>query len=142
MSKKSLANFRIVFDSNVFIAAFLRPGLCETLLERANQGTFELFVSEAILTEMLGKLKLKMKVSQDDLDKFSEHIGKIARFVNPEKKLSVIKDDPDDNKILECAAEASANLIVSLDHHLIDLKSYEQIGIVHPKTLKWIIPNN
>ncbi|MDO8650234.1 MAG: putative toxin-antitoxin system toxin component, PIN family [Candidatus Berkelbacteria bacterium] len=142
MSKNSSAKFRVVFDTNIYIAAFLRPGLCETLLERANQGAFELYVTQEIMDETLNKLKTKMKVSNIDLEKFSTHIKKIARLVEPRQKLDVIKDDPDDNKILECAAEAKANLIVSLDHHLTDLKSYGDAGIVHPKTLKWIVPTD
>ncbi|MCR4277431.1 MAG: putative toxin-antitoxin system toxin component, PIN family [Candidatus Berkelbacteria bacterium] len=140
MSKNSSANFRVVFDANVFIAAFLRPGLCETLLEKANQGVFELYVTDSILDEALNKLKVKMNATESDRERFSQHIHNIARFVTPKEKLTVVKSDPDDNKILECAVEARANLIISLDHHLLDLKSFEQIGIVYPKTLRYILP--
>ena len=44
------------------------------------------------------------------------------------------------DKIIECAVEARANLIVTMDKHLFKLKSYQGIGIIHPKTLTWIIP--
>lgn len=47
-------------------------------------------------------------------------------------KLTVIKDDPKDDKFLECAIEAKADFIVSGDHHLKDLKQFRYIKIVSP----------
>jgi predicted nucleic acid-binding protein len=44
--------------------------------------------------------------------------------------LNVVKADPDDNRILECAVDGNADIVVSNDHHLLDLKSYRQIPIV------------
>lgn len=42
----------------------------------------------------------------------------------------MIFDDPDDDHVLACALAAQANLIVSGDHHLLDLKTYQGIRIV------------
>ncbi len=47
-------------------------------------------------------------------------------------KLDVIESDPTDNKYLECAVEGKADLIISGDHHLTDLKAYRGIEIVSP----------
>jgi predicted nucleic acid-binding protein len=44
--------------------------------------------------------------------------------ISPRKTISALTSDPDDNRILECAVDGKADLIVSNDHHLIDLKSY------------------
>jgi uncharacterized protein len=41
-----------------------------------------------------------------------------------------ITTDPDDNRILECAVDAKADIIVSNDHHLLDLESWAGIPIV------------
>ena len=55
------------------------------------------------------------------------------------EKLSVvidtntIKDDIDDNRILECAETANADYIISGDRHLINLENYNDIKIVSPK---------
>jgi predicted nucleic acid-binding protein len=40
--------------------------------------------------------------------------------------------DPDDNRVLECAVEGDADLIVSGDRHLVRLQSFQGIGIVRP----------
>lgn len=43
---------------------------------------------------------------------------------------AVHNPDPDDNRILECAVEGRADLIVSHDRHLLSLKEYKRIPIV------------
>ena len=55
-----------------------------------------------------------------------------AEFVTPPKAVRKIKDDPDDNRILECALESGAQLIISGDHHLLELKQYRNIKILSP----------
>jgi len=62
--------------------------------------------------------------------RFISLLIEIATLVEPKKKLKVVKDDPQDNKFLECALEAKADLIVSGDKHLLKLKEYEGIPIV------------
>jgi hypothetical protein len=48
----------------------------------------------------------------------------------PKQKLKIIKQDPRDNLILECAIEGGVEYIVSGDKHLFDLKRYKDIEIV------------
>ena len=57
----------------------------------------------------------------------------LAHFVpNPESVPSEIIEDPFDNLFLALALENSAHLIVSGDHHLIQLREYRHIQIVIP----------
>lgn len=56
------------------------------------------------------------------------------------EKINVVKRDPGDNKILECAVSGHADLIVSSDQDLLSLKVFRGIGIIHPKTLTWTFP--
>jgi predicted nucleic acid-binding protein len=42
----------------------------------------------------------------------------------------VIAEDPDDNRVLECAVKGGAELIVSGDRHLLKLAQYRGIAIV------------
>lgn len=53
-----------------------------------------------------------------------------AWIVEGEEIVDVIKDDPADNKYLACAYEGEADYIVSGDHHLLDLGSYQGIDII------------
>ena len=43
--------------------------------------------------------------------------------------LAVVKDDPDDDRVLECAIAGHADSIVSGDRHLLKLGAYEGIPI-------------
>jgi len=45
----------------------------------------------------------------------------------------VIKEDPPDNKLLECAVEAKADYLISGDNeHLLFLENFEGIKIINP----------
>jgi putative PIN family toxin of toxin-antitoxin system len=45
----------------------------------------------------------------------------VAKLVVPRTVPDAVPDDPDDNHIIACAIEGCADLIVSGDHHLLDL---------------------
>jgi predicted nucleic acid-binding protein len=57
-------------------------------------------------------------------------LERVAEIVKPDMVLHVIQDDPDDNRVLECAVKGSADYIVTGDRHLLRLGSYEAIAIV------------
>ncbi len=50
----------------------------------------------------------------------------------PPQLVLVIRSDPDDDRILECAVEAQAHFIVSGDPHLLDLGKFEKVRILSP----------
>lgn len=53
--------------------------------------------------------------------------------------MKVVKDDPDDDNIIECAVEGKANMIVSGNNHLLELKEFEGIQILNPADFLSII---
>jgi len=55
---------------------------------------------------------------------------RVAKIVEPTLSLNVVKADPGDDRILECAVEGGADLIVSGDRHLTRLS--QGIAIVRP----------
>ncbi len=131
---------RIVFDTNIFIAAALKGGFSEDILKMASSNIVTLVCSEEILHELYQKLVDRFEWKTKDATFFIESIKEISEVVEIKEKLLVITRDPEDNKILECAVSGKADLIVSSDQDLITLKNYQGIGIIHPKTLSWIFP--
>lgn len=132
---------RIVFDTNVYISAAIKSELAEDLIElAAKTDLITLLTSEEILDELRDKLISKFERSDIIADIFIGRIRKIAELIEITKRVNVVKRDPSDNKILECALAGEADLIVTLDKDLIKLKSFMGIGIVHPKTLSWTFP--
>lgn len=126
---------RVVCDTNVYIAAALRGGQAEKIMLLAASGAITLLVSPAILAELGEKLQEKFGWVQEQADFFIETVLLVAEVVEPTITLNVVEDDPDDNRILECASAGGANLIVTYDKHLLRIGQYELIGIAHPRDL-------
>src|SRR3989304_4007970 len=110
---------KLVLDTSVYIAAFLQKGLASDILILGEEGKIEIFISEEILKEITDKLDKKFKVDEERKNKFVSVIRRSTNQISPTMKLNIIRADPDDNKIIECAVEAGANLIVTMDKHLL-----------------------
>lgn len=131
---------RLVFDTNVYVSAFVVPGSKSDLAFRlALRGTFELVISESILTELREKLSAKFGLSEAELTRIEWVIRGGATMVEPETELRVLDDEPD-NRILECAVASRASAIVTGDKHLLALKAYEGIGIMTVAELLYAFP--
>ena len=131
---------RVVFDTNIFIAAAQTGGFAENLIEMAATNVVTLVTSEEILKELSQKLKSKFNWSQDRINFYLDRIRQVAKIVESTEVVTIVKNDPTDNKILSVAIFAKADLIVSSDQDLITLKKFKGIGIVHPRTLAWTFP--
>jgi len=56
----------------------------------------------------------------------------LCELVSPRTRAHVIDGDPADDRILECAAEAKADAIVSGDSHRLRLREWKSIRILSP----------
>lgn len=120
---------KAVFDSSVFISAFAIPGSkSEEAFLLAVRGKVSLFTSPAIIAETANKLREKFDLSDNEILLILKQISKAAEVIKPKEKIEVLEDSPD-NRILECAVSAKADLIVTGDKHLLKLKNYQGIGI-------------
>ena|SRR3989338_6227476 len=121
---------KAVFDTNIFISAFIIPGSQgEKAFLLARQRRFELYTSVPILTETANKLREKFNQSEEDIKEALKMISRAAEVLKPSIKLDVLEDVPD-NRILECAVEAKADVIVTGDRHLLRLKKFQGIPVV------------
>lgn len=121
---------KVVFDTNVYVSAFLVAGSQgEEALLLARRGRFLLYSSVPILTETARILRAKFHQSDEDIKAALKLIGRTARIVRPSIEIAVLKDHPD-NRILECAVKAQADLVVTGDRHILRLKRFEVSAIV------------
>lgn len=121
---------KVVFDTNIFISAFVIPGgKAEEAYLNALRGDFHLCSSVPILTEIAQKLREKFGWEQDRITRLLKTIAKVATVVKSQPHLHLLADDPD-NRILECAIAAEASFIVTGDKHLLSLKHLQNIEIV------------
>ena len=121
---------RVVLDTNIYISALMFGGLPGTLLNLAFLRSFETIVSAALLDELDEKLRVKFGVSAQDALLIRGRILEIAHLVKPEEKVHMIPEDPDDDRILECAVSGKADYIISGDRHLLALANYRGISIL------------
>lgn len=61
-----------------------------------------------------------------------EALFKKGKMVKNKRKVHLVKDDPEDNKYLECAESSQANYILSNDYHLLQLKSFKATRLLKP----------
>jgi|SRR5580704_11710873 putative PIN family toxin of toxin-antitoxin system len=121
---------RVVLDTNVYISALLFGGLPGSVLDLAILGAFTLILSPALLDELDEKLRAKFEMTMEDTAFLRARLETVGEIVEPGEVLKVIVDDPDDNRVLECAVKGKADLIVSGDRHLLKLGMYRGIKIV------------
>lgn len=126
---------RVILDTNIYIAAALHDGLSREVLEFVfKNSSITPIVSAEILEELSQKLNKKFHWSEERINFYIDDVKTMSEIVIPKEKLEIIKRDPEDNKILECALAGNADLIVTLDQDLIKFKSFKGIAIIHPKT--------
>lgn len=121
---------RVVFDTNIYISALVFPGgLAEKAIYRVLEGKDELFISKAILDELLRLLATRFSKDREELARLAVWLSEIAQLVSPKRKITVLRDEAD-NRILECAVEAGAEVIVTGDREILDLVQFEGIRIL------------
>ena len=125
------AHLRVVFDTNIYISAFTRRrGPHFRIWQAGVQGRFFLLVSPAIVSELARVLREDFKWHEQEVQRTLRAVVKVAEVIATRPRLHVIVRDPEDNRILECALDGKADLIVSNDHHLLDLRTYERIPVI------------
>ena len=121
----------VVLDTNIYIAAFNHPrGRNAQLWTAARTGRYRLLVSVPIIQEIADVLRSHFAWPEPDLQRRIRLIAQVADVVITKTTLNVVAADPDDNRILECAVDGKADLVVSNDHHLLDLKMCGHIPII------------
>jgi uncharacterized protein len=124
---------KVVLDTNVYFSAFKGGrGVPFELWLRAVRREYDVLVSPAIIRELADALRTDLKRPEAEIIAQLKLMVRVAKIVEPKITLHVIKADPDDDRIVECAVAGNAHLIVSGDHHLTTLKEFEGIGIVRP----------
>ncbi|OGA23680.1 MAG: putative toxin-antitoxin system toxin component, PIN family [Betaproteobacteria bacterium RIFCSPLOWO2_02_FULL_67_26] len=128
---------RIVADTNVVVSAFLWGGVPRQLLDAAELKRAELFTSRdlvAELEEVLSRPKFAEQLGQTRhtpaylLARYTQ----LATIIVPSELAATELRDPDDKPLLACALAAQAELIVSGDRDVLELRQFRGLAIVTP----------
>lgn len=124
---------RAVADTNVYISALNFGGTPEEVLALGRAGTIQLFTSPSILKEIEGVLLRKFHWTTRTTREAIVAIQEFTQLVRPKERIHLITEDEPDNRILECAFEARADVVITGDQHLQQLHTFRGISIVGPR---------
>jgi putative PIN family toxin of toxin-antitoxin system len=126
---------RLVLDTNTAISGLLWHGTPGKLIDAAHTKSATLCTSAILLDELRGVLTRAKFAKQlearglNAIDVFDGYAA-LTTIVVPAIIHPTIVNDPSDDAVLACALGAKAELIVSGDRHVLDLKEYQGIPIV------------
>lgn len=112
---------RVVLDSNIYISGLIFGGVPAEILAAAVAGSFVLCVSDVIRDEVVSTLKEKFQRNDDYIRAGCGPLWEAAMHIKPTTQLALVASDPDDDRILECAVDGQADIIVTGDDHLLSL---------------------
>ena len=120
----------VVFDTNVFVSALTLPGgRADQALRKIIAGEDSLALSRPIMDELLSVLARKFARDREELARVAVFLSDLGEIVEPEISVSVLVDEPD-NRILECALAAGADIIVTGDRAMLAAGEFEGVRIL------------
>ncbi|MGB9896244.1 MAG: putative toxin-antitoxin system toxin component, PIN family [Thermoproteota archaeon] len=130
-----MGKVKAVLDTNILISLLFKKALAKEISKVMKKKSIEFYSSEEILKELARVLtypKIEEVLEKAGVNKKTalEALTEKLKIVNPKVKLNVIRRDPSDNKVLECALEAGAEYVITGDKHLLELKKFRKIEVV------------
>jgi putative PIN family toxin of toxin-antitoxin system len=125
---------RVVIDTNVFVSSFF-GGNPKRIIDLWKNEEIVLCLSKDVLDEYIDVLQ---RVGLKDEEEIEELLSLFAKgfnilFTTKTPKIRVVKDDPDDDKFIECAVALKAEAIVTGDKALRAMGEYMGIKILTPQ---------
>jgi putative PIN family toxin of toxin-antitoxin system len=123
---------RVTADSNIYISAMNFGGAPDKLLDMARNGDIVLAISDPIVEEVTHVLHDKFAWTDEAIKLAQARIADFTEKVHPRRAIDVVKEDPSDNRILECAEAGGSEFIVTGDAHLLKLGQFAGMKILKP----------
>ena len=125
---------RVVIDTNVFISSFF-GGNPKRIIDLWKNEEIILCLSKDVLEEYIDVLQ---RVGLKDENEIDELLSLFAKgfnilFTTKTPKIKAVKEDPDDDKFIECAVALKAKVIVTGDKLLRAMSEYMGIKILAPQ---------
>lgn len=130
---------KAVFDTNILVSGLFFGGTLGKVITLIGQGLVSPCFTPSTFAELERVLRYEKFEAQRQLLTFSISDFLLALkarsllYPEPPVQISIIKDDPSDNKFLACAITAQSPFIISGDNHLLRLKTFRNIAILTPR---------
>jgi putative PIN family toxin of toxin-antitoxin system len=125
---------KAVVDTNVFVSSFF-GGNPRKVIDLWKTGDLTLCLSAPIVEEYTAVLRRLGLEGEDELGELLDLLARSTHllFAGKTPKLSVVRDDPADDKFIECAVALKADVIITGDHALREIGDYMGIHILNPQ---------
>jgi putative PIN family toxin of toxin-antitoxin system len=137
---------RVTLDTNVLVSAFIskRGHSADVLDLIATFDGITLVLSNEILEEfkdVMGRKEVatRFDYSTTDVSKFEGTLRGVAEIVAVKSGFKAVREDPDDDVVVNTAFDGRADYIVSGDRHLRELNRFQGVRIVSPKSFLTIL---
>jgi uncharacterized protein len=125
---------RVVVDTNIFVSSFF-GGDPRKIIDLWKKGEISLCLSKDVLDEYVDVLQ---RIGLGNEKEIEELLSLFAKGINiffttKTPQIKAVKDDPDDDKFIECAIALKAEVIITGDKALKAINEYMGIKILTPQ---------
>lgn len=121
-----------VLDTNIFISSVFWDGDSYRIVQKALDNEIIVFISKEIINEIKRVLARDFNLTNHEIDNIIDAIALFTHLIETKEKVDIIKEDDEDNCIIECALASDARFIITQDNHLLRLKNFRNIKILNP----------
>jgi len=125
---------KVFLDTNVLASGIATRGLCSELLESVIHD-HELLTCRPVLQELERVLTKKLRLPEAVVTGFLGLLKAEGTVVESRKNPSIPIKDTDDIPILACAIAGKADVFVTGDKELLELRKIEDLAVVSPREL-------
>jgi putative PIN family toxin of toxin-antitoxin system len=127
---------KVVIDTNIVVsAAISEDGNPAKIFEMLLREEIVNYTTDHIIAEIrkvMSRPKIAQRLSMVEANFIIDNFERFSKKIKTDKTIEMVKDDPADNKFIECAAAASADYIISGDEHLLKIKEFRKTRIISP----------
>ena len=123
---------RVCLDTNVLVSAFTTRGICEDVLNVV-LAEHQLVLGEAVLAELRRVLSTKMRMQSELVEEAVAFLRREAIIVSSAPTLQLDLRDPDDVVVLSEAVAGLAEVVVTGDRDLLDVKEMLPLPVLSPR---------
>jgi len=125
---------KVVIDTNIFVSSFF-GGNPKKIIDLWKTEKITLCLSNAILDEYIDVLR---RIGMKDEAELEELLSLFSKgfnilFTTKTPNIKIVKNDPDDDKFIECALALKANAVITGDGEVLAIKEYMGIKILTPQ---------
>ena len=124
----------VVIDTNVLVSALLFGGVPGKLVPLWKTGRIRVLTSKEMIEEYLRVLAYpKFELLEEEINYllYQESL-RYFEIVRTKPGPVIVEEDPSDDIFIRCAEAGKANVIISGDQHLLNLRSYGKVKILTP----------